>query len=291
MTADSEWDAAFSQLESDGVHVVLYPDTASALYIHAKVIDVDGTKAFLGSENFSTASLDYNRELGLITSAAGVLGPLNSTLVQRHLQRTTAAAGERCSAGHGHAPHRGAASYEPHHGRLHPDRQRGWLLRTGGILPGRRPRHDWPGRGRRHHHLRGQKRHLVLGSDVVPGNLAVNERVHALAGACTASRSMRSHTLDGAAGAVHALVQLIVRDDQGWAVGQHGVADRPGDDPEIKQGIAHNGRVEAGNQFDRPDAHGAPGGDDVLAIDQIGQPLPQSSARSLRPWRGGLRSQ
>jgi hypothetical protein len=80
MTADSEWDAAFSQLESDGVHVVLYPDTASALYIHAKVIDVDGTKAFIGSENFSTASLDYNRELGLNTSAAGVLGPLNSML-------------------------------------------------------------------------------------------------------------------------------------------------------------------------------------------------------------------
>jgi cardiolipin synthase A/B len=80
MTADSEWDAAFSQLESDGVHVVLYPDTSSALYIHAKVIDVDSTKAFLGSENFSTASLDYNRELGLTTSAASVLGPLNSTL-------------------------------------------------------------------------------------------------------------------------------------------------------------------------------------------------------------------
>ena len=80
MTADSEWDSAFSQLESDGVHVVLYPDTASALYIHAKVIDVDSAKAFIGSENFSTASLDYNRELGLITSSASVLGPLNSAL-------------------------------------------------------------------------------------------------------------------------------------------------------------------------------------------------------------------
>jgi phosphatidylserine/phosphatidylglycerophosphate/cardiolipin synthase-like enzyme len=80
MTADSEWDSAFAQLEADGVHVVLYPDTASALYIHAKVIDVDSTKAFIGSENFSTASLDYNRELGLITSSASVLGPLNSTL-------------------------------------------------------------------------------------------------------------------------------------------------------------------------------------------------------------------
>jgi phosphatidylserine/phosphatidylglycerophosphate/cardiolipin synthase-like enzyme len=81
MTSDSEWDTAFSQLESAGVHVVLYPDTSSALYIHAKVIDVDSTKAFIGSENFSTASLGYNRELGVITTSTDVLGPLNDTLL------------------------------------------------------------------------------------------------------------------------------------------------------------------------------------------------------------------
>jgi hypothetical protein len=80
MTADAEWDSAFSQLQSDGVHVVLYPDTSSALYIHAKTIDVDSARAFVGSENFSTASIDYNRELGLITSSRSVLGPLNSAL-------------------------------------------------------------------------------------------------------------------------------------------------------------------------------------------------------------------
>ncbi len=80
MTADTEWDGAFSALASAGVHVVLYPDTSSALYIHAKVIDVDSTRAFVGSENFSTASLDYNRELGLITSSADVVGPLNNAL-------------------------------------------------------------------------------------------------------------------------------------------------------------------------------------------------------------------
>jgi cardiolipin synthase len=80
MTTDPEWDSTFSHLESDGVHVVLYPDASSALYIHAKVIDVDGAKAFVGSENFSTASLDYNRELGVITTSASVLDPLNSAL-------------------------------------------------------------------------------------------------------------------------------------------------------------------------------------------------------------------
>jgi phosphatidylserine/phosphatidylglycerophosphate/cardiolipin synthase-like enzyme len=81
MTSDSQWDTALSQLESAGVHVVLYPDTSSALYIHAKVIDVDSTKAFIGSENFSTASLGYNRELGVITTSTDVLGPLNDTLL------------------------------------------------------------------------------------------------------------------------------------------------------------------------------------------------------------------
>ena len=80
MTADAEWDAALAQLASAGVHVVLYPDTSSALYIHAKVIDVDSAKAFIGSENFSTASLDDNRELGLITASPSVLAPLNATL-------------------------------------------------------------------------------------------------------------------------------------------------------------------------------------------------------------------
>ena len=81
MTSDSEWDSAFSELESAGVHVVLYPDTSSALYIHAKVIDVDSTKAFIGSQNFSTASLNYNRELGVITTSEAVVAPLNNTLL------------------------------------------------------------------------------------------------------------------------------------------------------------------------------------------------------------------
>jgi phosphatidylserine/phosphatidylglycerophosphate/cardiolipin synthase-like enzyme len=81
MTSNSAWDSAFSRLESAGVHVVLYPDTSSARYIHAKAIDIDGTKAFIGSENFSTSSLDYNRELGLITTSADVVGPLSFTLL------------------------------------------------------------------------------------------------------------------------------------------------------------------------------------------------------------------
>jgi cardiolipin synthase A/B len=49
------------------------------LYMHAKIIVVDGSRAFVGSENFSGQSLDQNRELGIIVADAGVLSRLEST--------------------------------------------------------------------------------------------------------------------------------------------------------------------------------------------------------------------
>jgi phosphatidylserine/phosphatidylglycerophosphate/cardiolipin synthase-like enzyme len=76
MTADSSWDSAFKQLWAAGVHVRLCPDSSSALYIHAKAIVVDGTKTYVGSINYSTSSMVYNRELGLITTSPAVTGPV-----------------------------------------------------------------------------------------------------------------------------------------------------------------------------------------------------------------------
>ena len=52
------------------------------LYMHAKIIVVDGQKAFVGSENISTQSLDRNRELGILVSDAGVLHTLSQTFQQ-----------------------------------------------------------------------------------------------------------------------------------------------------------------------------------------------------------------
>ena len=49
------------------------------LYMHAKFIVVDGGKAFVGSENISTQSLDQNRELGILISDTSVLNKLQST--------------------------------------------------------------------------------------------------------------------------------------------------------------------------------------------------------------------
>jgi phosphatidylserine/phosphatidylglycerophosphate/cardiolipin synthase-like enzyme len=71
MTASTSWDNAFSQIVAAGGHVATYPESGS-LYIHAKYIDVDDQTVLICSENFSRASLDYNRELGLIIHSPAV---------------------------------------------------------------------------------------------------------------------------------------------------------------------------------------------------------------------------
>ncbi|WP_189361384.1 phospholipase D-like domain-containing protein [Thermogemmatispora tikiterensis] len=49
------------------------------LYMHAKLMIVDGEKAFVGSENFSSQSLDHNRELGIVLSDQHILSVLQQT--------------------------------------------------------------------------------------------------------------------------------------------------------------------------------------------------------------------
>jgi len=83
MTNSASWTQAFDTLAAAGVQIATYAQTAS-LYIHAKVIIADGAKAFVGSENFSDASLNGNRELGLITPDAAIVASLAKTLAADH---------------------------------------------------------------------------------------------------------------------------------------------------------------------------------------------------------------
>lgn len=55
---------------------------STRLYMHAKIIVVDGQQAFVGSENISTASLNRNRELGILVSDTDVLDTLQTTFQQ-----------------------------------------------------------------------------------------------------------------------------------------------------------------------------------------------------------------
>ena len=45
-------------------------------YVHTKTVVADGSIAFVGSENFSAASLDTNREIGILTTDAAIVGRL-----------------------------------------------------------------------------------------------------------------------------------------------------------------------------------------------------------------------
>ncbi|WP_328610224.1 phospholipase D-like domain-containing protein [Amycolatopsis sp. NBC_00345] len=91
MTDSSSWTKNFDTLAADGAHIGVYAQSAK-LYIHAKVIITDtgkpGASAFIGSENFSDASLNGNRELGLTTTDPAILTPLTTTLDSDHTGAT-----------------------------------------------------------------------------------------------------------------------------------------------------------------------------------------------------------
>jgi cardiolipin synthase A/B len=82
-------------LASDGAQVATY-SSRTGYYIHAKAILADyntpQAALFLGSENFSTASLDSNRELGLIFSDSACMAGVQAAITADYNngQQTTA---------------------------------------------------------------------------------------------------------------------------------------------------------------------------------------------------------
>lgn len=56
--------------------------TLASPYIHAKLIMVDGREAFIGSQNYTSTSMDQNREVGIIVSE-----PSNLLRIQRAFDR------------------------------------------------------------------------------------------------------------------------------------------------------------------------------------------------------------
>ncbi|MGP0006841.1 MAG: phospholipase D-like domain-containing protein [Acidimicrobiales bacterium] len=84
MVADRSYDGAWSSIVAAGGHVHLYADGSSDLYIHAKVTIADaGLKSeriYVGSINFSSASMNYNRELGIITGNATIVKDINAVV-------------------------------------------------------------------------------------------------------------------------------------------------------------------------------------------------------------------
>ncbi len=54
----------------------------AAPYVHTKTVVADGIVAFVGSENFSAASLDTNREIGILTTDTAILSRLTGVFTK-----------------------------------------------------------------------------------------------------------------------------------------------------------------------------------------------------------------
>ncbi len=74
MTYESGWASAFSQLRDCDVSIRLYH--GQSYYIHAKLLLIDGHSALVSSQNLSAGSLEYNRELGIVVTNAGIVAAL-----------------------------------------------------------------------------------------------------------------------------------------------------------------------------------------------------------------------
>jgi cardiolipin synthase A/B len=78
MTYQPAWHDALTYLAGCRAQVHTYPASA-ALYIHSKLIRVDGSTVFIGSQNLSRQSLTYNRELGIITPSPQIAASTGHT--------------------------------------------------------------------------------------------------------------------------------------------------------------------------------------------------------------------
>jgi phosphatidylserine/phosphatidylglycerophosphate/cardiolipin synthase-like enzyme len=78
MTYATNWKPALNELTQHSVLVRTYASSAK-FYIHAKAIVADGQEAFVGSENFSSQSLDQNRELGIVLTRPDIIAQLKDT--------------------------------------------------------------------------------------------------------------------------------------------------------------------------------------------------------------------
>jgi phosphatidylserine/phosphatidylglycerophosphate/cardiolipin synthase-like enzyme len=80
----SSYSTEFKALEAAGCGVKTFADTSTGLYIHAKAVVADfglsTQSVYMGSINYSTASMTENRELGIYIADPNIIQILNNTL-------------------------------------------------------------------------------------------------------------------------------------------------------------------------------------------------------------------
>ena len=81
MTSNPDWAPAFNTLVAGGVHVSLYEPTAP-LYIQSKAISVNDRTAYVGSINFTTAMMEADDSMGIITTDPTVVRDITATMAR-----------------------------------------------------------------------------------------------------------------------------------------------------------------------------------------------------------------
>ena len=81
---NNEYGSEFSALQAVGCGVNVYPDTQTGFYVHAKAVIADyglsTQNVYMGSINYSTASMTENRELGVYIADPASVQFLNATM-------------------------------------------------------------------------------------------------------------------------------------------------------------------------------------------------------------------
>ena len=81
---DSSYAAGFQTLKSAGCDPHVYPDTSSGFYVHAKAVVADyglsTQSVYMGSINYSNASMNNNRELGMYVTDPASITQLYTTM-------------------------------------------------------------------------------------------------------------------------------------------------------------------------------------------------------------------
>jgi phosphatidylserine/phosphatidylglycerophosphate/cardiolipin synthase-like enzyme len=84
MVNSSSYASNFAALKAAGCGVHTYPNSTTGFYIHAKAVVADyglaTQNAYMGSINYSIASMTANRELGLYITDAGIVQSLENTM-------------------------------------------------------------------------------------------------------------------------------------------------------------------------------------------------------------------
>jgi cardiolipin synthase len=85
MVNNTDYAAGFTAITQAGCSIHTYPNTTTGFYIHAKAVVADyglpTQNAYMGSINYSNASMNSNRELGMYVTDAAIITSIHDTML------------------------------------------------------------------------------------------------------------------------------------------------------------------------------------------------------------------